>query len=423
MITSPRLAWHALICAVLAVSTHAMAADGTDALDLQSDAPGQTAGSDDSKLFVEGAIGHARQRYGLGSRTISRATVDARHVARFAASAQATLSARIDATDPQDERISGTVFSLREAYVGWQDDTATHVVEFGRINLREGPGYGYNPTDFFRDHALRTITTVNPFTLRENRMGTVMLRAQRLWPGGSLAVAYAPKLESRRSDEGFSADLGATNARDRALLTLSHRVTQALNAQALLYKEQGSSARVGASLTALLSDAAVVHAEWSHSRESDLLSRALGLPGDTHSEDRGTVGVTYTTATRLSLTAEYQYNGFALDRRGWRALESLGLPAQSAYFLQSQSLQDNAARHAVMLYAVQRDLGVKNLDLTGLVKLNRSDRSRMLWLDLRYRLDTFDVALQAQHNGGDAGSEFGIVPVRNSVGVVGTFYF
>jgi hypothetical protein len=40
------------------------------------------------------------------------------------------------------------VNSLREAYLSWQPEGGNMVMEFGRINLRYGPGYGYNPTDF-----------------------------------------------------------------------------------------------------------------------------------------------------------------------------------------------------------------------------------------------------------------------------------
>lgn len=423
MTSTSKRRWSGIALLLLATSSAAMAADSdADALALKPESATEETPVA-SKLFVEGADGRADQRYGLGSRTISRATVDFRHSSRLNPSTQATFSARIDSTDPPDPRIDGAVLSLREAYVGWQDEAATRVVEFGRINLREGPGYGYNPTDYFRDHALRTITTVNPFSLRENRLGSVMLRAQRLWPDGSLEVVYSPKLESSPSSDGFSADLGSTNARHRGLISLSNRLSETVNTQLLLYKEASASARVGASLTALVSQAAVAHAEWSYSREPDLLSRALEQSDNPQSRHRLAAGLTYTTGTRLSVTAEYQYNGFALDRGALQSLATDNPSAQVAYLTQSQALQDNAARQAVLVYAVQRDLGLKNLDLTALVKFNRSDSSRMVWLDLRYRLDKIDLALQVQRNTGAAGSEFGSNPIRNSSGVVATFYF
>jgi hypothetical protein len=407
------------VALIAAVPLSAGAAD-LDALDLQVEPDSVTAATG-PRVFLEGSVGRAEQRYGLGSRSIGRMALDARHAMRLSPSWQAVGSARLDASRPEDPRIDNPVFSLREAYLGWQGETAMSAIEIGRINLREGPGYGYNPTDFFRDNALRTISTQNPFSLRENRLGAVMVRAQHTWDGGALAVAWAPKLEGGRSDKRFSPDWGATNASSRGLVSLGTRWSERANTQLSVYKEDGTSARVGLSGSLLVSDAAVAHAEWTYSRERDLLSRALQLPSDERGRQRAVAGLTYTTATKLSLTAEAQHNGFALDRSGWQALP--GLPAQSAYFAQAVALQDNAARHALMLYAVQRDLLTRNLDLTLLARFNRTDRSRLTWAELRYRMDRADLALQWQDNRGVAGSEYGLAPIRRSVSVVGVVHF
>ena len=402
----------------------ARAADDADALSLEAepDAPPPAAAGADSKLFVEGAWGRADQRYGLGSRSIGRASLDWRRADRWSDSLRTVVSARLDATRPSDERIDNPVASLREAYVGWQDEAAASALEIGRVNLREGPGYGYNPSDFFRDNALRTITTVNPFTLRENRMGSVMLRGQRLWRDVTLEALVSPKLDSGPSTRRLGADLGATNDRTRMQVTLGTRFSETWSARWLLHDADGESPKVGASTTALLSDAAVGHAEWSWGREPALLDHALGREGDERGRHRGALGITWTTAFRLSLTGEYQYNGAALDRRGWREL-SRNPSAAAAYYTTAVALQDNAARDAWLLYAVQRDLFLKNLELTGLVKWNRNDGSRMTWAELRYRMPSWDLAVQLQHHRGDAASEFGITPVRESAGVLATVYF
>lgn len=415
--------WFVFALLVQALCAPAQGADSDrDALELESE-PDLEPSSAATKAFVEAGLGWAEQRYGLGSRSISRLTLDGRHAARLLPSTQAVASARIDRSNPPDTRIDGAVFSLREAYLGWQDDDAAAVLEAGRINLRDSPGYAYNPTDFFRDNALRTYATVDPASLRDNRMGSVMLRAQHLLPGGSLAAVYSPELDDSPSDSSFSLDLGSTNARDRGQLSWGHRLSEKVNAELLLYKEAGSSVRFGASFSALVSDAVVVYAEGTHSSEPDLLSRALMLPAPSQSGNRLNAGLSYTTTTRLSLTAEYQYNGFALDRTGWETLQVAGPDAQGAYYSQALALQDNAGQQTIFLHAVQRDLAIKNLDLTALLKLNRTDNSRMFWLDLRYRLQKFDISLRVQRNVGDEGSEFGIVPISTSAGAVVTAYF
>jgi hypothetical protein len=133
--------------------------------------------------------------------------------------------------------------------------------------------------------------------------------------------------------------------------------------------------------------------------------------------------LTYTTASKLSVTMEWQHNGAALDRAGWQALRSQSPAALAAYLGQAADLQDNAARSAIFLYLTQRDLGWRNVDLTALLKLNRDDRSRLAWMELRWRLDRVDLALQWQHAWGESGSEFGSFPLRHSLGFIVSAYF
>lgn len=375
------------------------------------------------RAFVEIGAGAAQGRDGVDDRGIGRVSLDARASGHVAPSLRAVFSARLDATDPKDARFDEAVFSLREAYFGWQDDSGRRVVEAGRINVREGPAYAYNPTDFLRAGSLRTVTAVDPATLRENRMGTVLLRGQQLWEGGSLAVAFAPRLDSAPSDRGFDADFGATNAREKFLATASWRVSEAVTLQGLAFRQAGESGQLGASASALLSPAVVAHLEWSGGRGTDLLSQATGATPAAVFRQRWAAGLGYTTGSGLTITAEVHYNGFALDRDGWRALRADSPGLAGAYLYNALARQDNASRHALFVHAMQRDLVVKGLDLTALVKDNRSDGSRLYWLELKYRMDGADVAAQVQRLSGPSLSEFGIVPYSTTVGAVWTQYF
>ena len=419
--------------AVVAAALYALIVDAhaqqksldADALSLQVEPEPATVDASRS-MFVEGAVGRATLRYGLPDDTMSRLSFDFRQSSKLGSSTRAALSARIDATNPKDRRINAAVLSLREAYVGWQDESAQHSVEVGRINFRDGPGYGYNPTDFFRDGALRTVTSANPFSLRENRMGSVMLRTQSAWSSSTLSLALSPRLESAPSDKGLSLDIGATNRRNRGLVSLGQRLSETANFQLLAYKESNARVRFGASFTALATQAVVAHGEWSYGREPDLLSRALsgtGRASGGSSSSRVATGLTYTTSTRLSLTAEYQYNGFALDQSTWRSLGQTNPAVSLLYVSQAFALQDIASRQAWLAYVTQPDVGMKNLDLTLLYKHNRTDNSHLFWLELRRKLEKFDLRVQLQRNMGVAGSEFGSNPIRSSVGMVAAVYF
>lgn len=414
------------LCVTASTLVFAMPALGAeteiDALSLQSE-PGPAIDADQgTKFFIEGAIGNASQRYLPNSRNIWRASLDFSHSARLGPGWRALISDRLDRLYPTDAGADATVNSLREAYLSWQPEGDNTVVELGRINLRYGPGYGYNPTDFFRDNSLRTLTTANPLALRENRMGSVMLRAQHLWTDGALSVAYSPELADRPDADGWSLDLGSTNNRDRALIALSTQFSQRVSSQVLVYKEPGMSPTLGASLTALLSDAAVAHLEWSRGSESDLLSRALALPNADVARNRLTGGISYTTLNKLTVTAEYQYNGFALSQSDWAALGTAPA-AQGIYLLEAQRRQEIASRQAYLIYLTQKSLGLKNLDLTAFLSVNAGDHSRMGWVELRHHWPRFDLAFQLQQNIGDPGSQYGLLPDRRVLQVLGSYFF
>lgn len=421
---------HLASLALLLAAGAGWAAEDDDALSLQ--APASEQASDKSavpaadrtmRLFVEGTAGRLTRRGGLSNTDSRRLSIDYSQTFKPAPGWRAVLSDRFDDVHPAGPGQRSSANSLREAYAGWQDDAGSTLVEFGRVNLRLGPAYGFNPTDYFRDGALRAVTTADPLALRENRMGTVMLRAQRLWSGGGLMVALAPKLADAPSDAPLSLDLGATNRRNRGLVAWSDKLGERVNWQLLGYAEAGRGPQIGANLTALLSDAAVAHAEWSRGSEPDRLPLALGQPAATHARQRLSAGLTYTTSTRTAITAEYAYNGAAPDRAAWNTASVLGASALGGYLLDVQNRQDSASRSAWLVYVTQKSLGLKNLDLTGFVRVNAEDHSRFTWLELRYHWDRFDAALQWFGAQGKSLSEYGVIPNRQSLQLLGAVYF
>ncbi len=107
----------------------------------------------------------------------------------------------------------------------------------------------------------------------------------------------------------------------------------------------------------------------------------------------------------------------------WRDLLGPVPLAQFAYFGESLRLLDLAPRQAYMFYVSQKSLGLKNLDLTAFLRVNAEDRSRLAWVELRHHWSNFDLAFQLQHNMGRANSEFGVLPDRRVIQVLGTYYF
>jgi hypothetical protein len=96
---------------------------------------------------------------------------------------------------------------------------------------------------------------------------------------------------------------------------------------------------------------------------------------------------------------------------------------QVNYLLQAQRLQDQVPRHAFLVYATQKDVGIKNLDLTAFLRVNLVDQSRLAWVELRHHWPNFDLAFQLQQNIGRSTSEYGILPDRRVIQLLGSYYF
>ena len=413
-----------VIASLLLTATGARAAGDDAALVLESAPVEQEAVlRSTAKTYIEFALGHADRRVAPLSQTLFRASLDVYLTGRLAPGWKGVLSNRFDVLDPAEPGKNNVRNSLREAYASWSDEAANWVGDVGRINTRLGPGFGYNPTDFFRDGSLRTFSTANPIALRENRMGSVVLRGQRMWQGGSASLTISPKLAHAPSGHALSLDLGSTNSRNRGLLVLGLQASERVSAQLAVYKADGLSPQLGVSLTALLTDALVAHGEWSAAHEPSLSDYAWGVVDHTVTGQRFSGGLTFTSSTKLSLTAEFQANDFALSQANWGAAAKSNPALIDAYLRESQRRQDLPSRHAWLLYATQRDLGRKNLDLTAFVQYNPDDDSQVAWLELRQRWPSIDLALQVQRNAGRTGSVYGMLPERRSLQVLMAYHF
>lgn len=392
-----------------------------DALNLEIIQETNSKITSDTKLFLEGSFGNADKRDHTGGRKFQRTSIDFSHSARVAENWRAVISDRLDVMSPADLGTDRAINSLREGYLSWQSGEGRGLLEFGRINMRYGPGYGYNPTDFFRDGALRSLSTADPVALRGNRLGSVMVRAQSMWADGALSVTYSPKLADRPTNSSWSLDLGSTNNRDRGMLALSSQISQHVSSQFLIYKDDGLTPALGANMTALLSDSIVGHMEWSRATEPDLLSRAFALPSAAVTRNRFVAGMNYTAPSKWSITSEYQYNGFGLTGQRWAELGVKPF-AQLAYLSEAIRLQELAQRQAYLLYVTKKSFYIENLNLTAYLQFNPDDRSRLAWLEMRHHWRSFDLSIQIQQSFGDSTGVYGVLPDRRVVQILGSYY-
>lgn len=398
-------------------------ADGAEeaALRLTDQEPTEAEPAGDWKIFVEAGLGDAALRDGA-SQSNQRLSLDIRMDKALAPGWRAIFADRIDLNRHANPGRERNINTLKEAWLSWQPED-DRLLDLGRINVRNGVATGYNPTDYFRDRANRSIISADPGSQKRNRQGSVMLRGQRLWKGGSLTALYSPKLASQPNPATWNPDLGATNNRDRWLLALGTRVPEKLDPQWLLYDEEGKSPQLGVNLATLLNDATVSYVEWSGGRSRSLLSQALNGADDSAFRNRLATGITWTAPNKLSLTLELQYNGAGMREAEWKTLPQTAPSAYGRYRRSVQSLQEMPTREAVFFYGSWQDAMVNRLDLNAMLRFNAADHSRLSWLEARYHWDRSELALQWQHNSGSAASEFGASPQRRVVQAVARYFF
>ena len=401
-----------LFLLLLAATAPALADDEDAAALLLADKSSMTAEqSSDWRAFVEAAASEWRpQGPGLAAHG-ARLSIDAKFDKTFAPGWRAVFADRLDMNRMDGVGGNHDINTLKEAYLSWHAEP-DRIADLGRINARNGVAMGYNPTDYFRAGALRSVVSIDPASLRENRLGSAMLRGQALWTGGSLTALYSPKLADQPSGTTFNPDWGGTNQRARWLVGLSEKLSDALNPQWLLSGGAGQSPQLGLNLTALPNDATVAYVEWSGGRAASLEAQALTRPDDTAFRSRLSTGLTYTTPGNVSLTAEYEYNGAGLDQAGWNALRHGPPAAYGLYRSFVTNIQDPPTKDNVFVYAVWQDALVKHLDLTAMVRYAAVDYSRLQWLEARYHWTRVDIAVQSQLYTGDPGSTYGASPYR-----------
>lgn len=422
------------------------------------------AASPDDRLYVEGAFTQASLRDDLlvppppppPFTRQERILVDARREFQVNPDLNIVLSSRLNLRDqdnllfPDHEDI---VYVLREAYVNWLVSDQTFI-DLGRINLKDGIALGYNPTDYFKTRSVTEPLSIDPSSLRDDRLGTVMLQAQHIWDGGSLTAAYAPALRSQTpiyTDQdlpAFNPQFDRTNADDRFLLKASLNVGDS-SPEVLLYREAGLT-QLGTNLSVGLGQKVVAYFEWSGGERTDLITEALDygkatgsipqaapsvLPtaGNKTFKSRFSVGASYTTENSITFNLEYHVNqaGFSAgDWNNWFARGQGAAPnsprANELWYIRSyaQDQQEQNTRQSAFLRADWVDAFGLKLELTGFTAVDLNDGSGIAqigadwYVSNRWTLGGLVVATY-----GSRRSDFGSLSTDRSVLLSVTRYF
>jgi hypothetical protein len=343
---------------------------------------------------------------------------------------------------------------FREGFVTWTPFAGTFF-DFGRINLKSGVAAGYNPTDFFKTHAVVEPISLDPAVLREDRLGTAMARASYVGEGYSITAAFAPEFE-RESPVFTTTDLpsfdptfGRTNAHPRLLLKGSFDLGNDVSPELLFYRE-GADTRFGANLTREISHKIVAYAEWSGGDEASLINEALGygratgtIPGAAPSvlpespvrsfRSDAAIGASYSTESNVTFNLEYHYSGESFSRQDWRNWFALGQKLQNVpnadnelWYIRAYALdvEQPMSRQGAFLRFDWVDAFIPKLELTGFINVDVFDGSQTAQLTADYYLSNeWTVGMIASTNLGSRKSDFGSLPQAASVLVKLARYF
>jgi hypothetical protein len=411
-----------LSTAMLLTTAPVFAGDDDAALSLADKTQDKTEQASNWRTYVEAAAIEARPAAPGPQIHGNRLSFDVRFDDSFAPGWRVVLADHLDSTRVDGPPGNQEINTLKEAYLSWHVQPNL-IADLGRINVRNGVGVGYNPTDYFRTNAVRSIISIDPASLRENRLGSVMFRAQTLWDSGSLTALYSPEIAKEPSTSGLGLDLGATNQSARWQVALSEKFSDKLNPQWLLSGGAGQSPQLGMNLSALANDSTVVYFEWSGGRSAPLATQAAMVAGNEAFRSRAATGLTYTTPNNISISAEYEYNGAGLDRSDWDALQTGSPLIYGRYRGYVANVQDLPTNRGVFTYLMWQDAIIKHLDISALLRYDLVDHSRLQWVETRYHWPKVDVALQWQTDTGRQSTDYGALPDRRLWQAVTRFYF
>ncbi|GAA0540768.1 hypothetical protein FHS83_000053 [Rhizomicrobium palustre] len=337
---------------------------------------------------------------------------------------------------------------IREAYFTYEAAPQTYL-EAGRINLRYGVAYGYNPTDFFRSRTSVAQSSSDPGAQRLNRLGTVLLRGQHFFDGGAVELVYAPKLHSPvplgLTPGPFDPKIDQTNGSDRLLAAFSFELEE-FSPQMLVYYEGGRT-KFGLNLSHPIGASVIAYASWAGDMASSatvdafaFAKRTRTFPATlpvtpTQSLSRGfkndlSVGANWSGEYKESITIEYNFHQAGFSQADWKDWFATGAnPAfsQVMWYLRgyASDIQQPMSRHQAFVRADWAEpFHIEHADVGAYVMTNLLDGSSIGQISASYDLsDQWSLGIYGSGSIGGRKSEWGSLRGSSSVVVQAVRYF
>ena len=334
---------------------------------------------------------------------------------------------------------------IKEAYLSWQQSPA-RFIDTGRINVKNGVATGFNPTDYFKIGTVLDRNTEDVSQLRDSRVGSLLIKGQMLWDRGSLVLVASPKI-SYKSNRWYSdsdiigLNLQKSNDRSRVLLKYTLKVRDDFSPELIYYNESGKH-NIGFNLSTAFSKKWLGYVEWNMGKRRSLIDEALLEVRESNqldpaidqafSDDKGehylqqlAIGASFTSASYITTTLEYDYNEAGLANENAERWLDLGTGAEKHPIATGQLLSvrglaqargEPLGEHSLFLRVTWADAGFDDLDLAGILVSDLNDKSHLVQVEARYNLNhRAELSLRLAKFDGDRKSLYGSLDKEQTV--------
>lgn len=320
-------------------------------------------GTSDDRIFAESVSVIARSRERPQTQTIpvssfsTRASLDLNVAVKLTEGLDLQLSDRLNVSYGTQGK-TNLAQELRELYVGWRLGP-NDLIQLGRLNVRNGVGIGYSPTDYLRTGATLDVASFDPASIRAGRLGVYSTRFEHSWSGGAAAILIAPKLTTATKDT-LGLQAASTNFATRWLATLDLEF-DGLSPQLLVFDGGDQRPQFGVSVSKLLSSSVVGYGEYNIGRAVRLSDLAVGL-GGARLRSQATLGMSWAnSAARITGNLEYHYNGAGISKSDSRNLGANGSLLRAGGL--AAISQDPLSRHQIFARVQTLDRFAQGLEL------------------------------------------------------------
>lgn len=320
---------------------------------------------------------------------------------------------------------------LREFHVSdtlpWDLQGGLCGVDAGRVNWKLGNSLWYSPLDYFKRNASVSSAAMTPASIRENRLGTVMLRAQCDSGVNVVQAAFVPRMRKDRSFDksGTSLGLDRTNPEDAVIVRGSRTLAEGSTAEVSVLYRDAEGSTVGVGLSQLFGDSVVMGLDIAN---APALSAADGHSFG-HRATRAALSLAWTIPSGPTLTLEMFHQQDAYGADGWNALRGSGgnapSPAFISYVVSRSGLQDLPTRtsYFAMLNWL-RAFDNPNYELLSVVSWNPYDGSHYLEASATWHIGASNsLQFLLERNQGTSHTQYGITPIKTAATLAWMLHF